>query len=192
MSGLPPKHGFLVTVNSGPYPKHGNPARSTVAGDNPATETLRHRSDSEPFTRTEIVSVRLPDRKPHRFSVYALLDRPGPILIESVEISIYEEGEKVCDIRISTSSVLLEKPGDSHVFSPTGRQLDAISEHLEDGITATVRVHYLALERSELKIGVIDKHCRHKLGYILAIIGLGVAAKSIARHLPVRSSAPAT
>jgi hypothetical protein len=192
MSGLPPKHGSLVTVSSEPYPSDGNPARLMAALHNPAPSSPDYRTDSEPFTRSETVSIRLPDRKPHRFSVYALLDRPGPILIESVEISIYEEGEKVCDIRISTSSVLLEKPGDSHVFSPTGRQLDAVSEHLEHGITATVRVHYLALERSELKIGVLDKHCRHKLGYILAIIGLGVAAKSLTKHLPVRSRAPAT
>ncbi|MDQ6733316.1 MAG: hypothetical protein M3Z35_04240, partial [Nitrospirota bacterium] len=173
MSGLPPKHGLLVTVSSGPYPKHGNPARSTPAGENPATGTLRHGADSEPFTRTETVSVRLPYRKPRRFSVYALLHIQGAILIESVEISIYEEDEKVCDIPISTSSVLLEKQGDSHVFRPTDRQFDTIAEYLEDGKTVAVRVHYLAAEQSELKVGVIDRHCHHKLRYILAIIGLG-------------------
>jgi hypothetical protein len=192
MSGLPPKHGSLVTVSSEPYPSDGNPARLMAALHNPAPSSPDYRTDSELFTRSETVSIRLPDRKPHCFSVYALLDRPGPILIESVEISIYEEDEKVCDIPISTSSVLLEKPGDSHVFRPTDRQFDAISEHLEHGKTVEINVHYLAAEQSELKIGVIDRHCRHRLRYILAIIGLGVAAKSIAKHLPVRSSVPAT
>jgi hypothetical protein len=190
MSGLPPKHGSLVTVSSEPHPSDGNPARLMAALHNPAPSSPDYRTDSELFARSETVSIRLPDRKPHRFSVYALLHRPGPILIESVEIAIYDDDEKVCDIVISTSSVLLEKPGDSHVFCSTERQFDAISEHLEDGNTTTVRVHYLAPERSELKIGVIDKHCHHKLGWVLALVGLGFAAQSIFRRSPVRSTAP--
>jgi hypothetical protein len=192
MSGFPPKHGLLATVSSEPYPNDGNPVRLMAALHNPAPAAPDYGTDSEPFTRTETVSIRLPDRKPHPFSVYALLHRPGPILIESVEIAIYDEDEKVCDIVISTSSVLLEKPRDSHVFRPTDRQFDAISEHLEDGNTVTVRVHYLARERSELKIGLIDKHGHHKLGYLLLLVALGCAVPALSKHFPVRRSAPPT
>ncbi|MFL6352427.1 MAG: hypothetical protein ACJ74Z_11335 [Bryobacteraceae bacterium] len=192
MSGLPPKHGLEVTVSSGPYPKHGNPAHSTAARHNPAPAAPHYERDPEAFTRSESISIRLPDRKPRPFSVFAVLHAPGAVLIELVEISIYEDDEKVCDIPISTSSMLLDKPGDSKVFRLTKRQFAAISEHLEEGETLKVVVHYLAEERSELKIGVVDKHCQHKLAYFLLFVGLGCAVPALTKHFPVRRSSPTT
>ncbi|MFL6544373.1 MAG: hypothetical protein ACJ8LM_04225 [Candidatus Udaeobacter sp.] len=192
MSGLPPKHGLLVSVFSGPYPPHGKRARSTAAGENPAAAAPDNRADSEPFTRTETISVRLPDRKLHPFSVYALLDTAGALLIEFVEISIYEDDEKLCDIPISSSSVLLEKPGDSHIFRPTDRQFATISEHLEEGKAVKVVAHYLATEQSELNIGILGWHCHHKLGYVLLLVGLGCAVPALTKHFPVRQRAPTT
>ena len=192
MSGLPPKHGLLVTVSSGPPPPHGNPACSTAVQQNSAPAAPHHRHDSDPFTRAETISIRLPDRKPRPFAVFALLHTPDAILIEFVEISIFEENEPVCKIPLSTESVLLEKQGDSHVFRPTDRQFAEISEHLECGRTVKVVVHYLAGQQSELKIGVIDQQSHHKLGYFLLIIGLGCAVQAFTKHIPARRSAPPT
>jgi hypothetical protein len=196
MSGLPPKHGLEVTVYSGPYPPHGSPKSATTTGQHGRSGSLRHTMDSavdeERFTRSEIVSVRLPHRKPRRFSVLVWSQGRGPILIESVSISVCEEDEPVCDIPLSTSSVELEKAGDSQAFRPTDRQFAAIAEHLEHGNTVRITVQYLAAEQSELKISIVDKRCQHKLGYVLAMIGIGFAAPSILKHFPVRHSAPTT
>jgi hypothetical protein len=190
MSGPHPKHGLSVTVSSGPNPKHGNPGHSKAARENPGPAAQDHRGESEPFTRTETVSIRLVEHKP--FSVLVSIHTPGAILIEFVEISIYEGDEPVCNIPISASSVSLNEPGDSELFRLTDRQLDTISEHLEHGNTVKVKVRYLAAERSELTISIIDKECHHKFGWFLAIVGLGFAAKSLLRHFPIRSSAPTT
>ncbi|MGI8958605.1 MAG: hypothetical protein ACR2IV_02360 [Bryobacteraceae bacterium] len=192
MSGPHPKHGLQVTLSSGPYPKHGNPAHVRAEGQNPAPAARGGQPDSQSFTRSEIVSVRLANRKPRPFSVLVSSDTPGAILIESVEISICEGDEPVCDIPISASSVVLNKPEDSQVFRLTDRQFATIFEHLEHGNTVKVTVQYLAAEQSELRISIIDKHSHHKLGYLVAMIGVGFAAQSMFKHFPVRSSAPAT
>jgi hypothetical protein len=193
MSGLPPKHGSVqVTVSSGPYPKHGNPALSTAAGQNPGPAARDVEVDSQLFTRTETVSVRLIDRKPRPFYVLVSIETPGAILIESVHISICEDGEPVCDIPIPPAGVALKKRGDSEVFRPTHKQFAAILEHLERGNTVKVIVQYLAAEESELKISIIDKKSHHKLGYLVAMLGLGFAAQSIRKQFPGRRSAPAT
>lgn len=182
-SGPNPKHGLSVTVSSGPHPKHGNPRHSKAARGNPAPEAQHSQSDSDPFSRTEIVSVRLPSRKPHPFSVLVSIHTPGAILIESVEISICEGEETLCNIPVSTSTVELSEVGDSEVFRLTDRQLAAIAEHLEDGSTIKVVVRYLAAERSELKISIIDKDSHHKLGYVLAMVGLGLAVQALTKRL---------
>jgi hypothetical protein len=193
MSGLPPKHGSVqVTVSSGPYPKHGNPALSTAAGHNPGPAAREVEVDSQRFTRTETVSVRLADRKLRPFYVLVSIETPGAILIESVHISICEDGEPVCDIPIPPAGVALKKRGDSEVFRPTHKQFAAILEHLERGNTVKVIVQYLAAEESELKISIIDKKSHHRLGYVVAMLGLGFAAQSILKQFPGRRSAPAT
>jgi hypothetical protein len=193
MSGLPPKHGSLqVTVSSGPYPKHGNPARSTAAGQNPGPAARDVEVDSQLFTRSETVSVRLIDRKPRQFYVLVSIETPGAILIESVHISICEDGEPVCDIPIPPAGVALKKRGDSEVFRPTHKQFAAILEHLDRGNAVKVIVQYLAAEESELKISIIDKKSHHKLGYVVTMLGLGFAAQSILKQFPGRRSAPAT
>lgn len=196
MSGLPPKHGLQVTVFSGPYPPHGSPKFATATGQHGAsgslTQTPDHAVDGERFTRSEIVSVRLANRKPRRFSVLVWSEGRGPILIESVSISVCEEDEPVCNIPLSTSSVELEKAGDNQAFRPTDRQFAAIAGHLEHGNTVRIVVHYLAAEQSELNVGVLHKHCQHKLGYLLLLIGLGCAVPALTKHLPVRRSAPTT
>jgi hypothetical protein len=193
MSGYPPKHGSLeVTVSSGPGPKHGNPALSTAAGQNPGSAARDVEVDSQLFTRTETVSIRLTDRKPRPFYVLVSIETPGAILIESVHISICEDGDPVCDIPIPPAGVALKKRGDSEVFRPTHKQFAAILEHLERGNTVKVIVKYLAAEESELKISIIDKRSHHKLGYIVAVLGLGFAAQSILKQFPGRRSAPAT
>jgi hypothetical protein len=183
MSGLPPKHGLHVTVNSGPYPKHGNPAHSTTAGQHSAAAEPDHQTEALPFTRTEIVSIRLEVRKPRPFSVLVSSRTPGSILIESVEVAICEEDEPIFNIPVSTSSVVLKKPQDSQVFRLTDQQLEAISEHLEHGHTVKVRVRYTAAESSELTISIIEKHSHHKLQSILATVALGFAVVSTIKHL---------
>jgi hypothetical protein len=193
MSGLPPKHGSLqVTVSSGPNPKHGNPALAKPAGQNPVPLARDAEFDSQRFTRTETVSVRLSNRGLRPFYVLLSIETPGAILIESVHISICEDGDPVCDIPIPPSGVALKKRGDSEVFRPTHKQFAAILEHLERGNTVKVTVKYLAAEESELKISIIDKKSHHKLGYVVAVLGLGFAAQSILKQFPGRRSAPAT
>jgi hypothetical protein len=181
MSGLPPKHGLHVTVSSGPHPKHGNPAHSMKAGLSAQAEPDSH-TEAQPFSRTEIVSIRLEGRKPHPFSVLISSHTPGSILIESVEVAICEEDEPIFNIPVSPSSVELKKQ-DSQVFRLTDRQLDTIAEHLEHGHTVKVRVRYLAAERSELTISIIEKHSHHKLQAILATVALGFAVVSTIKHL---------
>jgi hypothetical protein len=196
MSGLPPKHGSLhslqVTVSSGPSPKHGNPALSKPAGQNSAPVARDRELDSQRFTRTETVSVRLANRRLRPFYVLLSIETPDAILIESVHISICEDGEPVCDVPISAAGVVLKKRGDSQVFRLTDRQFASILEHFERGNAVKVMVEYLAAEQSELKISIIDKKSHHKLGYIVAMLGLGFAAQSILKQFPGRRSAPAT
>jgi hypothetical protein len=193
MSGLPPKHGLLqVTVSSGSNPKQGNPALVRPAGQNPAPAVRDGELDSQLFTRTETVSVRLTNRRLRPFYVLVSIETLGAILIESVHIAICEDGEPVCNIPISAAGVVLKKRGDSQVFRLTDRQFAAILEHLEDGNTVKVTVQYLAAEQSELKISIIDKKSHHKLGYIVAMLGLGFAAQSILKQFPGRRNAPAT
>jgi hypothetical protein len=184
MSGLPPKHGLLhVTVSSGPSPKHGNPALLMAAGQNPGPRARDGEPDLQAFTRAEIVSIRLADRKPRPFSVLLWIDTPGAILIESVEVSICEEDEPVFNIPVSTSSVELKRARDSQVFRLTDQQLAAISEHLEQGNTVKVRVRYLAADRSELKISIIEKEPHHKLRGVVATVALGFAVVSTIKYL---------
>ena len=182
MSGLPPKHGLQVTVSSGPHSEPGNPARLMSGGQNPAPVARDLQLDSQIFTRIETVSLRLAGRKPRPFSVLVSIHTPGAILIEFVEISIYEEDEPVCNIPISSSSVVLNEPGDNQVFRLTDQQLATIAEHLEHGNTVKVKVRYLAAEQSELTISIIDKDSHHKLGYLVAMVGLGFAVQALIRH----------
>jgi hypothetical protein len=193
MSGLPPKHGLLeVSVSSGPNPKHGNPALARPAGQNPAPVARDGELDSQRFTCSETVSVRLTNRKLRPFYILVSIETPGAILIESVHIAICEDGEPVCNIPLSAAGIVLKKRGDSQVFRLTDSQFASIPEHLERGNTVEVMVQYLAAEQSELKISIIDKKSRHKLGYTVAILGLGFAAQSILKQFPGRRSAPAT
>src|SRR5437762_12514042 len=133
-SGPYPPRGLQLTVFSGPYPPRGGPApaMSTRGSQESGGRLARDREDDgQRFTRTEIVSVRLANRKPRPFDVLVSIDTPGAILIESVEISICEEDEPVFNIPVSASRIVLKKRGDSHVFRPTNGQFAAISEHLE-------------------------------------------------------------
>jgi hypothetical protein len=195
-SGRHPPQGLYVTIYSGPHPPQGGRAFTTTAELNrpeSGTQSVLSSPDkAQEFTRTETVSVRLTNRRLRPFYVLVSIETPGAILIESVHISICEGGEPVCNIPIPPAGVALKKRGDSQVFPPTHKQFAAILEHLERGNTVKVTVQYLAAEESELKISIIDTKSRHKLGYIVAMLGVGFAAQSILKQFPGRRSAPAT
>jgi hypothetical protein len=184
-SGTKGPHGLTVTVYSGPNPTNGH-ALAEHAETNPLQSGQPSGSDhsdgAQPFTRSEVVSVRLEGLRPRPFSVLVSTHTPGAILIESVEISICEEDEPVFNIPVSASSVLLNKPGDGQVFRLTDQQLDAISRHLEHGNTIKVRVQYLAADRSELNISIVPKHSHHKLRYVLAMIAVGFTVPALVKQ----------
>jgi hypothetical protein len=182
-SGPHSPHGLRVTVLSGPNPPHRNPVFAMKVGQNPAPAEPDPQTEGQPFTRTEVVSIRLERRKPRPFSVLVSSRTPGSILIESVEVAICEEDEPIFNIPVSTSSVVLKKPQDSQVFRLTDQQFEAISEHLEHGHTVKVRVRYTAAESSELTISIIEKHLHHKLRHVLATVALGFAVVSTIKHL---------
>jgi hypothetical protein len=187
MSGPNPPHGLQVTVFSGPNPPHGTRAFAANAAPNPSQSGQRSASDrsdeAQSFTRAEMVSVRLVGGRPRPFSVFVSSHTRGAILIESVEVSICEEDEPVFNIPVSDSGVVLKKPEDSQVFRLTDQQLAAISEHLEHGDTVKVTVRYLAADRSELKISIIEKEPHHKLRGVVSTIALGFAVVSTIKYL---------
>jgi hypothetical protein len=176
-----------VTVYSGQHPPHGSPALEGTAGTNPSHKAQRSGSNSsdeaQRFTRTEIVSAQLVGIRPRPFLVLLSSKTPGAILIESVEVSICEDDEPVFNIPVSASSVALKKAGDTQIFRLTHQQLAAISDHLEHGGTIKVTVRYLALEQSELKISIIEKHSHHKLRHLVATVALGLAGMAAIKYL---------
>jgi hypothetical protein len=186
-SGRHPPQGLQVTFTSGPHPPQGGTGHVAGAGPNPPHRSQRSASDrfdeAQSFTRTEMVSVRLVGRRPRPFSVFVSSHTRGAILIESVEVSICEEDEPVFNIPVSDSGVVLKKPEDSQVFRLTDQQLAAISEHLEHGDTVKVTVRYLAADRSELKISIIEKEPHHKLRGVVATVALGFAVVSTIKYL---------
>src|SRR5438132_12383578 len=98
-SGPNPPHGQQVTVFSGPNPPHGSRPLAATAGTKPSQSGQRSASDrsdeTQSFTRTEMVSVRLVGRRPRPFSVFVSSYTRGAILIESVEVSICQDDEPV-------------------------------------------------------------------------------------------------
>ena len=186
-SGPTPPHGLEITVASGQHPPHGSPAIIGSSETNPPQKTRRSGADcsddGHSFTRTEIVSVRLIGVRPRPFFVLLSSETPGAILIESVEVSICAEDEAVFNIPVSTSDLVLKKRGDSQILRLTDQQLAVISDHLERGRTVKVTVRYLASERSELKISIVEKDSRHKLRHVIATVALGFAVVSTIKYL---------
>jgi hypothetical protein len=192
MSGPHPPHGLQVTVSSGPQPKHGNPT-SSMTTEHQAEAARRDReTDAEAFTRRDVVSVRLAERKLHRFFVLVSSETPGEIRIESIEIEVYEDDESVFNIPVSTSGVTLNKRSSHQFFNLTDQQFVAVSEHLRKGNTVRVTVRYVAADQSELKISIVEKDS-HTMRQVLTLVGLGFALPPIIKRLlraPPRETIP--
>jgi hypothetical protein len=184
MSGRYPPHGLRaeVTVISGPHPPHGNPVHSITGGQHSAPTTPHHQADTQRFTRNEIVSLRLVDRKPDRFFVSLSTHTPGEIQIESIEIQVCEDEKPVFNIPVC-SGVRVKKARNAQIFRLTDQQYAAIPEHLRERESVRVTVRYLAAEESELKISIVEKNSHHVLRHVLAIVALGFAVQSVTKHL---------
>jgi hypothetical protein len=174
-SGPPSPHGTAVVVKSGPHSPHGaSPApgpqpspggSSAGSGGGAASGTAAATAEAkEPGaeTREDTVSLTLSIPRPEPFSVFVKSDEGGGVQVDSIEIRICEDDQAgFTALMEADQPVSLNEPHESHVFPLSEKRL---KRRLKAGETVEVRVHYIAPDYSQIRIGIIEQEHHHKLG----------------------------
>ncbi len=165
-SGPNNPHGGAAPVSSGPNNPHGGVSAVSQAGASTGSgAAAAEATEPEPETREETVSLRLSISEPEPFSVFISTDDKGGVQIESIEVEICDQDRPLFTTLVSSDlPVLLKNPAEPHVFPFSEEQIARLLPHLKRGESVEVKVHYLAPNNSQIRIGIIGRAHHNSLG----------------------------
>jgi hypothetical protein len=166
-SGPNPPHGTVV-VKSGPNPPHGGgpvagpspqgglPARPGAGASSGTATATAEAKEPGAETREDTVTLTVSIPKPKPFSVFVKVDEGSGVQIDSIQIRICKDHQPSVMAFIEADlPIVLNESNESHVFPLGEEHLKLALPRLKAGETVEVKVHYLAPDKSQIRIGVI-------------------------------------